>query len=195
MNTYTQTLVFLKLLSSLKKEKISTLSAHATFVFKRSLYSINTGTESNLISVTPWKIFKDGSCERCHNEKLSNRRKFKQAAKFSGCYSRTDDMGPHTDEITTNNMHFLPIPPYLQNLTTVEMALISKITVVMNVHVLRYGMLASKGHCISLPQDMSIAKSLPLLPEEVGIVLLRRKDAKNDFCTRVVFKEKLSKTR
>ena len=70
-------------------------------------------------------------------------------------------MGPETDEIRTNNMHFLPTPPYLKNLTTVEMALISKITVVMNVHVLRYGMLASKGHCISLPQEMNIAKKLP----------------------------------
>ena len=45
----------------------------------------------------------------------------------------------------------------------------------MNVHVLRYGMLTSKGHCISLPQEMKIAASLPLLPEEVGIVILKRK--------------------
>ena len=48
-------------------------------------------------------------------------------------------------------MHFNEIPPYLKNLTTVEIALISKITVVFNVHVLRYGMVASKGYCISLP--------------------------------------------
>ena len=55
------------------------------------------------------------------------------------------------------------------------MALISRITVVMNVHLLRYGMMSSKGHCVSLPQEMTIALCLPLLPTEVGIVVLRRK--------------------
>ena len=84
-------------------------------------------------------------------------------------------MGPSTNTMRTNSMHFEPVPPYLQNLTTVEMALISRITVVMNVHILRYGMLASKGHCVSLPQETKIAKNLPLLPEEVGIVILKRK--------------------
>ena len=55
------------------------------------------------------------------------------------------------------------------------MALTSWITVVMNVHLLRYGMLASKGHCVSLPQEITIASSLTLLPTEDGIVVLRRK--------------------
>ena len=61
------------------------------------------------------------------------------------------------------NMHFAELPPYLKNLTTVEMALISGITVVMNVHLLRYGMFSYKGHCVSLPQEITIASSLPLL--------------------------------
>ena len=102
-------------------------------------------------------------------------KKKSQAAKFSGCYSLPEDMGPVCNKIRTNNMHFEPVPPYLQNLTSVEMALISKIAVAINVHILRYGMLASKGHCISLPQEMHIAKHLPLLPQEVGIVVLKRK--------------------
>ena len=72
-------------------------------------------------------------------------------------------------------MHFEAIPPYLQNLTTLEAALISRISVAINVHILRYGMLAYKGHCVSLPQEMQIATQLPLLPQEVGIVVLKRK--------------------
>ena len=84
------------------------------------------------------------------------------------------DMGPSSNEIQTNNMYFEVIPPYLQNLTTLEAALISRISVAINVHILRYGMLASKGHCVSLPQEMQIATQLPLLPQEVGIVVLKR---------------------
>ena len=36
-------------------------------------------------------------------------------------------------------------------------------------------MLSSKGHAVAIPQDMNISRSLPKLPEEVGIVVLRRK--------------------
>ena len=90
-----------------------------------------------------------------------------------------DDLGPAQDNIRHNGMHFLPVPPFLQNLTILEVALIRRITVIMNVHLLRYGMLASKGHSISFPQRMQIAKELPLLPSEVGIVVLRRKGSQN----------------
>ena len=76
------------------------------------------------------------------------KKKQAQAAKFSGCYSKDESMGPKGDSIRHNGMHFLPVPPYLKNLTTVEMTLISKIAVIMNVHVLRYGMLASKGQVL-----------------------------------------------
>ena len=55
------------------------------------------------------------------------------------------------------------------------MALISKITVCMNVHILRHGMLASKGHSVSLPQRMTIACNLPKLPSDIGIVVVRKK--------------------
>ena len=35
-------------------------------------------------------------------------------------------------------------------------------------------MYAGKGHSITLPRPMSIAKELPLLPSDVGIVILKR---------------------
>ena len=57
-------------------------------------------------------------------------------AKCSGIYSTDIDIGPPTNKMRHQNMHFAEIPPYLKNLTTSEMALISRITVVMNVHLL-----------------------------------------------------------
>ena len=55
------------------------------------------------------------------------------------------------------------------------MALIAKITVCIKVHMLRYGMMASKGHSVSIPQRFAIATKLPQLPSRVGIIILRRK--------------------
>ena len=137
---------------------------------------LQQNVSSTDITFQPWKIFNDGTCERCHKERLKRKKDAAlKPAKFSGIYSTDIDIGPPTNKMRHQNMHFAEIPPYLKNLTTVEMALISRITVVMNVHLLRYGMLASKGHCVSLPQEMKIASSLPLLPTEVGIVVLRRK--------------------
>ena len=78
-----------------------------------------------------------------------------EGGKFSGEYSQEVALGPRTDAIR-HNMHFLPVLPYLQNLTRLGMSLISRISVIMNVHFLRYdGILFAKGHCISLPQKMS----------------------------------------
>ena len=136
--------------------------------------------ETAPVLLKPWEICKDGRCQRCHTESLGRARKHvKVAAKFSGAFSvHDDDLGPATHTIRDNGMHFLPVPPYLQNLTLLEISLIRRITVIMNIHLLRYGMLASKGHCISLPQRMRIATELPLLPSEVGIVVLRKKGSK-----------------
>ena len=83
------------------------------------------------ITVNSWKIFKkDNDCKRCHLERNANNRKgIQKAAKFSGIYSREIDMGPVNHRLRHNNMHFESVPPYLQNLSTVETALISRITV------------------------------------------------------------------
>ena len=141
-----------------------------------------------------WKLNKNGQCGNCHKDAYSSKRKSKElekkklesgiphtsvksAAKYSGIYSTEDDMAldPSNNQILRHNdMHFRKVPPYLQGLTTTETALISKISVLMNVHVLKTGMFASKGHCVSLPQTMNEAKQLPLLPAEVNIVILKR---------------------
>ena len=135
--------------------------------------------ESSPVEVKPWKIGNDGRCSRCHTEYLGRKKQLAQkgrvkAARFSGAYTTDDDdLGP-VGTIRHNNMHFEEVPPYLKGLTMLEESLIRRITVIMNIHLLRYGMLSSKGHSISLPQRMRIAKELPRLPTEVGIVVIRK---------------------
>ena len=128
-----------------------------------------------------WKMFNDNRCFRCHNETITNRRKasLNTAAKFSGIYSVAEDIGfmSQTETVYNNNMHFAEVPFFLKSLTLMETLMIRKIQVAMYVHSLKYGMLASKGHAISIPHDMKIATSLPLLPSEISILLLKRKNA------------------
>ena len=142
----------------------------------RPVFHVSYDEKAADVRINPWKLDGKSICSRC---KVDRRKRTKSGinrpAKFSGSYSEEIDLGPSSDLLRENNMHFKPIPPYLQNLTAVETALISKITVCTNVHMLRYGMLASKGHSISIPQRMAIAKKLPLLPENVNILILRRK--------------------
>ena len=70
-------------------------------------------------------------------------------------------------------MHFHPIPQFLSDLSLIETLMIRKITVALYVHTLKYGMLASKGHAVAIPQDMKVYRKLPLLPEEIGILVLK----------------------
>ena len=109
------------------------------------------------VRLQPWK----NVCSRCNKDRLSRKKKARQAAKFLGYLSTEEDLGPLPDAIRDNGMHFYPAPHYLEDLTMVELA--SKITVCENIHLLRYGILSSKGHTVSIPQKMKIATLLPQL--------------------------------
>ena len=129
--------------------------------------------------VDTWKIYKDGRCEKCHKEytakyNKSGKQKHDKALQFSGIYSNPDEMA---SGLYHNDMHFKEIPPYLANLTLIENFLIKKVSTFMLVHNLKYGMLASKGHAVAVPSKVSIATKLPLLPEEVKLLILKRKNA------------------
>ena len=127
------------------------------------------------INCETWKIYKDGRCKRCHEEFLKNRReRNSKPAKFSGIHSKNEDIISSFNQIQHNDMHFRYVPPYLDGLSTTEIALISKISVITNIHILKTGMFSSRGHTISLPHPMTIATKLPLLPEEVNFILLSR---------------------
>ena len=121
-----------------------------------------------------WSVDRKSVCERCKKDRKS---KTLSAPRFSGCNSDNVDILPGA--LGHNNMHFEKVPDFLEGLTLVEVALISKITTIMKISMRKYGMLSSKGHSVSIPQNMKIARSLPLLPEEVGLVVLQRKNDKS----------------
>ena len=132
--------------------------------------------DNSLVNIRNVFINKKGVCTKCVTDsRKRNKKNTRRPAKWSGYLSVESDLGPEKSLIRHNNMHFYPIPDVLKQLTTIELALISKITVCMRVHMLRYGMLSSKGHSVSVPQRMSIARQLPKLPQQVGIVVLKRK--------------------
>ena len=119
-----------------------------------------------------WKYSEEKKmCQLCEKEIQSIRKSKKvNTPQFSGYLTSPEycmEGGKH------NNMHFLPIPPFLQNLTTIEQLMIRRIITFMQVHTLKYGMLASNGHAVSIPQDMKKYDQLPLLPKEVGVILVR----------------------
>ena len=112
--------------------------------------------------------------ERCHKDKMSNKRKnHVTVPKFSGIFTLNEN--PKYNELNHNSMHFENVPPYLENLSNLETAMTSKINIITNITALKYGMLKGKGHSIAVPNDMKIAKTLPNLPQEMGIILLRKK--------------------
>ena len=93
---------------------------------------------------------------------------------FSGIYSSQDESNKSKGNVFNhNNMHFYPVPPFLGDLSLIETLMIRKITVALYVHSLKYGMLASKGHAVAIPQNMKVYRKLPLLPEEIGILVLK----------------------
>ena len=121
-------------------------------------------------AVPYWKIFKDGLYERCHKESY-RRKKGNNVMTFSGLNSSCGiDTGAG---ISHNNMHFAEVPPFVANLTFIEILVIRKIAVATYVYNLKYGMLASKGHAVAIPQDIKLYTKLSLLPAEIGILILK----------------------
>ena len=69
-----------------------------------------------------------------------------------------------------------------------EQMLIARLASTVHVHMLRYGGIASKGHCIAFPQAVQEpATIIPRLPAEVDIIRVRRQardDTHKDFRVR-----------
>ena len=105
------------------------------------------------------------------------------AGLFSGFASHSRDrqgaqLGGSNGLRLHNDMHFKPVPHYLRGLSTVEVALVARINSVQRIHLLKQGMLSSKGHCVAYQVEPKIAATLPLLGSQVGIVLLKRRNAR-----------------
>ena len=126
------------------------------------------------------KVNSQSECLRCSRDK--------QVPKM---YSAENNMhpGPTPTELQVSVLKlYLAIitkqfPP--QGLTQVEEMLISAVMPVMSIYRLPHGQYGYKGHIINLPQDVSaFATSLPRLPSELDIVLVRKEGTHHDFRVR-----------
>ena len=71
----------------------------------------------------------------------------------------------------------------LQDLTQVEEMLISTVLPIMSIYRLPHGQYSYSGHVINLPQDVaSFATSLPRLPSELDVVVVRKEGGVQSHC-------------
>jgi len=140
-----------------------------------------------------------GICTRCRDSRRQRKRAAGgvasaiEASPYSGWRTvASRDLGPRSTALRHNDQNFLPVPPFLQQLTAVEVALICRISCIQRIFILRGGMLGSRGHCVSVPANMKIAsKRMPLLPSEVDIVVLKRRNAKGQLRAYTVQRSKV----
>ncbi len=72
------------------------------------------------------------------------------------------------------------VPPQLQDMSVVEQQLICKISPAIQLHLLKHGGLAARGHCVTFPQAVDEpAQIFPKLPKEIKVIKVRKK-GKND---------------
>jgi hypothetical protein len=87
-----------------------------------------------------------------------------------------------------NSMDPGPVPPELLGMTVVEQQLICKISPAIQLHMLKHGGLAAKGHCVTFPQEVDEpARIFPKLPKDIDVIRVRKKgrnDTTKDFRVR-----------
>ena len=127
------------------------------FELKQMSYKIQTCIICSETRIN-MKMYKTSNiCKRCHSDK--NKIKMFSAA---------------------NNMDPGILPPELIGLSLTEQQLIARISPCINVHLLKHGGIASRGHCVTFPQNVNEpAQIFPRLPKELQIIRVR-KQGKND---------------
>ena len=109
-------------------------------------------------------------CFRCSRDK-------KQAQRFS----------------KENNMIPCKVPPELQGLTQVEEMLIARALPLISVYLKPGGQRGYSGHCINLPQHVEeLASSLPRLPRELSVIVVKVKTKDNNFKDLLVRRQKVA---
>ena len=80
--------------------------------------------------------------------------------------------------------HGIERPVCLQGLTMVEKAVIAQIQVVHVSKILKYGQMSFTGHTLFVSRKLDtykLQKTLPLLPEEISVVVIKRRGSKGSF--------------
>jgi hypothetical protein len=67
------------------------------------------------------------------------------------------------------------VPAELSHLSLVEQQLISRISPLMYIHMLKHGGIAANGHCVTFPQNINEpCQILPKLPTDIQIICVRK---------------------
>ena len=138
--------------------------------FHSQLASLEVSTCTTCLEWFPGRHTANGTeCTRCHRGPKAN--------------SREKNMhpGPVPMELVVSSCSdFLShqFSSHLQGLTQVEEMLISAVMPMMSVYRLPQGQYGYSGHVINLPQDVaSFAQSLPRLPSELDVIVVRKEVA------------------
>ena len=92
-----------------------------------------------------------------------------------------------------NNMIPSKVPPELQGLTQVEEMLIARALPLISVYLKPGGQRGYSGHCINLPQHVEeLASSLPRLPRELSVIVVKIKTKDNNFKDLLVRRQKVA---
>ena len=125
------------------------------------------------------------TCKICHEKRLLMKMSPKDNTICHRCFSDKHQIKLFSEE---NFMDPGPVPEELQNLSITEQQLICRISPAINVHLLKHGGIAAKGHCVTFPQEINEpAKNFPRLPPEVNLVRVRKQgsnDTTKDFTVR-----------
>ena len=159
---------------------------HRTLPLEETLGEERPLHRAEVVKLKPWQVRPDGAaweahrqllyvCARCEAHRRSAKRD--RCGLFTGVNTTLDlDLGPADDPIRHNSMHFLPVPPFLRDLTDVEKTMIARIIPVMRIQRLGKGNLSSSGFCSSIPNDMfAKATALPRLGSELSHLILVKK--------------------
>ena len=87
------------------------------------------------------------------------------------CKKCRKDKNPIKMYSAENHMDPGKVPAELQDMTVVEQQLICKIAPAIQLHMLKHGGLAARGHCVTFPQEVDEpARIFPKLPKEINII-------------------------
>ena len=122
------------------------------------------------------------TCKICHERRLDSKLK---AGVCNRCTIDKNSVKMFSNE---NRMDPGVVPPELDGLTVVEQQLICKIAPAIQLHMLKHGGVAAKGHCVTFAQAINQpAQIFPRLPQEIDIIKMRRRgrnDTSKDFKVR-----------
>ena len=118
-------------------------------------------------------ISRTAECRRCHMDKHIPKLCSSANNMDPGKVSPQLQVCQYSTFINTLVVSFLFL--FMQGLTQIEEMLISAVMPIMSIYRLPHGQYGYSGHVVNLPQDvLSFATSLPRLPSEIDVLVVKK---------------------